>query len=80
VDLGVETTPIGDGHGMLIAVSRELDLSTSEQLKPAAGEAVSGRRRLILDLSHRTFIDSRPDVCSKGNGGGAPYFTFYLRR
>jgi hypothetical protein len=23
---------------------------------------------------------SRPDVCSKGNGGGAPYFTFYLRR
>jgi anti-sigma B factor antagonist len=58
VDIGVETTPIGDARAILIAVDGELDLSTCEQLKPAADEAVFGRRPLILDLSRCTFIDS----------------------
>lgn len=58
MDLGVETTPIGDARAILIAVDGELDLSTCEQLKPAADEAVFGRRPLILDLSRCTFIDS----------------------
>ncbi|HEX3262104.1 MAG TPA: STAS domain-containing protein [Solirubrobacterales bacterium] len=58
MELGVEATPIGDGHAMLIAVSGELDLSTCDQLKPAADEAVFGQRPLILDLSGCKFIDS----------------------
>ena len=58
MDIGVETTPIGDARAILIAVDGELDLSTCEQLKPAADEAVFGRRPLILDLSRCTFIDS----------------------
>jgi anti-sigma B factor antagonist len=58
VDIGVETTPIGDARAILIAVDGELDLSTCEQLKPAADEAVFGRRPLILDVSRCTFIDS----------------------
>jgi anti-anti-sigma factor len=58
VDLGVETTPIGDGRATLIAVDGELDMSSCGQLKPPADEAVFGRRPLILDLSQCTFIDS----------------------
>jgi hypothetical protein len=40
VEFGVEATPIGDGHALLIAVNGELDLSSCDQLKPAADEAV----------------------------------------
>jgi anti-sigma B factor antagonist len=78
VDLGVETTPIGDARAILIAVDGELDLSTCEQLKPAADEAVFGRRPLILDLSRCTFIDSSglrlvlqiANGLAEGEGGG----------
>jgi anti-anti-sigma factor len=58
MDLGVETTPIGNARAILIAVDGELDLSTCDQLKPAADQAVFGRHPLILDLSGCTFIDS----------------------
>ena len=58
MEFGVEATAIGDGHALLIAVNGELDLSTCDQLKPAADEAVFGHRPLILDLADCTFIDS----------------------
>jgi anti-anti-sigma factor len=46
------------GHVMVIAVEGEFDLASCEKLKPAADEAVAGRRSLILDLSKCSFIDS----------------------
>ena len=58
MEFGVDATPIGDGHALLIAVKGELDLSTCDRLKPAADEAVFGGRPLILDLTGCTFIDS----------------------
>jgi anti-sigma B factor antagonist len=58
VELEVQTTPIGDGNAVLIAVDGELDLATCDRLKPAADDAVFGRRPLILDLSDCSFIDS----------------------
>jgi anti-sigma B factor antagonist len=58
VKLGIEASTLGDGRAMLVAVSGELDLSTCDQLKPAADDAVFGGRPLILDLSGCTFIDS----------------------
>jgi anti-anti-sigma factor len=58
VNFEVETSPIGNRNGILIAVGGELDLASCERLKPAADEAVFGQRPLILDLSKCTFIDS----------------------
>jgi len=58
VDFEVESSPIGDGNSILIAIAGELDLASCERLKPAADEAVFGQRPLIIDLSKCTFIDS----------------------
>jgi len=53
-----ETSPIGDGDALLIAVEGELDLATVEQLKSPAELAISERRPVIFDLSECPFIDS----------------------
>ena len=53
-----ETSPIGDGNALLIAVKGELDLATVEQLKSPAELAISERRPVIFDLSECPFIDS----------------------
>jgi anti-anti-sigma factor len=77
VNLGVETTAIGDSRALLVAVSGELDLSTCDQLKPAADESVFGRRPLILDLSRCAFIDSSGlrlvlQIATELTDGGGP--------
>jgi anti-sigma B factor antagonist len=51
-------TPAGSDDVTVIAVEGEFDLASCEKLKPAADEAVAGRRPLILDLSDCSFIDS----------------------
>ena len=56
--IDVEESPFGDGGAMLIAVEGELDLASCERLKPAADQAVFGRRPLVLDLSQCSFLDS----------------------
>ena len=53
-----ETSPIGDGDALVIAVEGELDLVTVEKLKGPAELAISERRPVILDLSGCPFIDS----------------------
>jgi len=58
VNLEVNSSPIGDGNALLIAVDGELELASCDRLKPAADEAVFGSRPLVLDLSHCSFIDS----------------------
>lgn len=49
-----------EGEAALIAVSGELDLSTSTELSDAAVSALSetGVNRLVVDLSGLRFIDS----------------------
>jgi anti-anti-sigma factor len=41
-----------------VAVEGELDLSTADELKQALLRELSGGRRVLLDLSDVTFIDS----------------------
>src|SRR5215208_594741 len=53
-----ETSPIGHGDALVIAVEGELDLAAVEQLRGPAELAISKRRPVILDLSECTFIDS----------------------
>jgi anti-anti-sigma factor len=57
VNFEVHTSPDSDDV-TVIAVVGEFDLGSCEKLKPAADEAVAGRRPLILDLSACSFIDS----------------------
>jgi len=56
----VEITHAHDASGApLIWVSGEIDLATSDRLAAAiSAAATAGTRRLVLDLSGATFIDS----------------------
>src|ERR1700756_1607384 len=56
----VEITHAHDASGApLIWVSGEIDLATSDRLTAAiSAAATAGTRRLVLDLSGATFIDS----------------------
>lgn len=54
----VSPTPLGDAT-TVIAVSGEIDLFTAPELKSAIGAAVDdGRPRVVVDLTHTTFLDS----------------------
>jgi anti-anti-sigma factor len=57
VNFEVDMSPAG-ADVTVIAIEGEFDLASCEKLKPAADEAVAGRRPLILDLSKCSFIDS----------------------
>lgn len=55
----VDSSPIGNGGALRVAVHGELDIASSERLKRAADAASVGLQPLILDLSDCAFIDSR---------------------
>src|ERR1039457_1345700 len=55
----VQTTVARDGDLAVLAVDGELDYEVSPQLRVRLVRAIAaGRRRLVLDLSDVTFIDS----------------------
>jgi anti-sigma B factor antagonist len=55
----VQTTAARDGDLAVLAVGGELDYEVSPQLRVRLVRAIeAGRRRLVLDLSDVTFIDS----------------------
>src|ERR1700682_2998941 len=55
----VQLDDANDGDLAVLAVGGELDYEVSPQLKARIVSAISdGRRRLVLDLSDVTFIDS----------------------
>jgi anti-sigma B factor antagonist len=55
----VQTTVARDGDLAVLAVGGELDYEVSPQLRVRLVRAIeAGRRRLVLDLSDVTFIDS----------------------
>lgn len=57
-DFRVTPTPLG-GATTVITVSGEIDLFTAPELKSAIGAAVDdGRPRVVVDLTHTTFLDS----------------------
>jgi len=58
VDFGIDTTPTADGQGLVLAVSGEFDIASTEEFTPIAQEAISGRRPLIVDLTACSFLDS----------------------
>jgi anti-anti-sigma factor len=58
VHFEIDTSPIADGHALLITVSGELDIDSCRRLNLAAAEALSARRPLILDLSGCVLMDS----------------------
>lgn len=48
-----------DDERHVVAVTGEIDLFTAPELKAALGEAIeAGRRRIVVDLSNTTFLDS----------------------
>jgi anti-sigma B factor antagonist len=48
-----------DGGDPLVAISGELDLSTTEQVRSAVEAALDGgQHRVVFDLSELTFMDS----------------------
>jgi anti-sigma B factor antagonist len=48
-----------DDERHVVAVTGEIDLFTAPELKAALGEAIeAGRRRIVVDLSDTTFLDS----------------------
>ncbi|MDQ4041001.1 MAG: STAS domain-containing protein [Actinomycetota bacterium] len=48
-----------DEERHVVAVTGEIDLFTAPELKAALGEAIeAGRRRIVVDLSDTTFLDS----------------------
>jgi anti-sigma B factor antagonist len=51
-------TTADDGDDALVAVSGEIDLHAQDRLQEVIDEARSGGRRLVIDLSQTTFIDS----------------------
>jgi anti-sigma B factor antagonist len=55
----VDSSPVGNGHALRVAVHGELDIASSERLKRAADAAIVGIQPLILDLADCSFIDSR---------------------
>ncbi len=58
MDFGVETADLGDGVAV-VAVTGEVDLYTAPRLKQALLELIDdGSRKVLVDLSHATFIDS----------------------
>jgi anti-sigma B factor antagonist len=55
----VQIDPASDGEVAVLAVGGELDYAVSPQLKARLIDAIeAGRRRLVLDFSEVTFIDS----------------------
>ncbi|MEK6326201.1 MAG: STAS domain-containing protein [Actinomycetota bacterium] len=79
MDFKLSTSPI-DRDRLLISVEGELDLSTADQVERSAGQAISARCPLLLDLSGCSFIDStglRPvlkirEALAKAAGPDAP--------
>src|SRR5215467_11405410 len=58
MDLQLSTADLGGGVAT-VAVAGEVDLSTAPALKAALLETIEGgARRVLVDLSHATFIDS----------------------
>lgn len=48
-----------DEERHVVAVTGEIDLFTAPELKAALGEAIeAGRRRIVVDLTSTTFLDS----------------------
>jgi anti-anti-sigma factor len=58
VHFEIDTSPIADGHALLITFNGELDIDSCHHLNLAAAEALSARRPLILDLSGCVLMDS----------------------
>jgi anti-sigma B factor antagonist len=55
----VQVDPAGDGDLAVLAMGGELDYEVSPQLRARLVDAIkAGKRRLVLDLSEVTFIDS----------------------
>ena len=54
----INTSPIADGHALLITVSGDLDIDSCRQLTLAAADALADRRPVILDLSGCLLMDS----------------------
>jgi anti-sigma B factor antagonist len=58
MDFGVTSADLEDGI-TTVSVSGEVDLYTAPRLKQALVEAIDGgSRKVLVDLSHATFIDS----------------------
>jgi anti-sigma B factor antagonist len=58
MELELSTADLGGGVAS-VAVAGEVDLSTAPALKQALLETIEGgARRVLVDLSHATFIDS----------------------
>jgi len=77
VHFEIDTSPIADGHALLITVSGELDIDSCRRLNLAAAEALSARRPLILDLSGCVLMDSTGarsilDLYNSLHGGESP--------
>jgi anti-sigma B factor antagonist len=54
-----QVDPAGDGDLAVLAMGGELDYEVSPQLRARLVDAIkAGKRRLVLDLSEVTFIDS----------------------
>jgi anti-sigma B factor antagonist len=55
----MQVDPAGDGDLAVLAMGGELDYEVSPQLRARLVDAIkAGKRRLVLDLSEVTFIDS----------------------
>jgi anti-sigma B factor antagonist len=58
MDFGVTSADLGDGVAA-VGVSGEVDLYTAPRLKQALVKTIDGgARKVLVDLSHATFIDS----------------------
>lgn len=56
-DFSVTSTRDGDAH--VVAVTGQADLHTAPELRAAIGSAIDdGARRLVVDLTDTTFVDS----------------------
>lgn len=52
-------TSVPDGDAYVVAVAGQADLHTAPELRTAIGSAIDGgARRLVIDLTDATFIDS----------------------
>jgi anti-sigma B factor antagonist len=56
VELGIDMTEVGDWT--IVAVSGELDLYTSPTLRSSIHDAAAPGRKIAVDLTDVTFIDS----------------------